>query len=204
MFEFITTHFDFKFHRTTIISLIIALLVLPCVLFLPEKYGYENGVLENIQMFVLFVGIFFAFTSKINKKFFTFAGLVLIILTLREVNCGRTLFFPIPGTENAFYSWKDIKYGYLAHPLFGLYIASVAVYFLWNKLFINLWKMITNLKLPVWDIILMVSGAGLGMYAEHVLDNMVFEEITELLFYTALVGIVWLYSRHKDYAIEDK
>ena len=43
---------------------------------------------------------------------------------IREVNCGRTLFFHIPGTENAFYSWKEIKYGYLVHPIYGTYIES--------------------------------------------------------------------------------
>ena len=204
MLEFIKAHFDFRFHRTTVILLVIALLGLPCIMFLPEKYGYENGILENLQMVILFFGLFLTFTSKINKKFFVFAGLVLIILILREVNCGRTIFFPIPGTENEFYRWSDIKYGYLAHPLYGIYIASVAIYFLWNKLFINLWNIIKNIKFPVWDIVFAVTSAGLSIYADRAIENPVFEEVVELLLYVALIGIIWLYSRHKDFAIEEK
>ncbi|MCQ2755177.1 MAG: hypothetical protein MJ231_09085 [bacterium] len=113
------------------------------------------------------------------------------------MNCGRTLFFPIPGTENAYYGWKDIKYGYLAHPIYGAFIASVGIYFLKNKLFVNLWNYLRTTKLPFWNIFLMCLGMGLGLFAEHSMHNMVFEEITELLFYISLVGIIWLYSRNK-------
>ena len=201
--NFLKNHFNFKIYKTTIIEMLSALAILPCVLFLPQSFGYENGLLENIQMFVLFLGLYFSFFSKIDKKFFKFAGLVLIILMIREVNCGRTLFFAIPGTENSFYSWKEIKYGYLAHPIFGLYIASVVIYFFKNKLFINLWNIIKSIKFPVWDIMLMLLGMILGMYAEKATENFVFEEITELLFYVSLVGIIWLYSRHKEFLPEE-
>lgn len=186
-------------YGVSIISIIVALMIAPCVMFLPEIYGFENGLLENIQMFVLFVGLYLSFSAKTDKKFFIFTGLILIILTLREVNCGRTLFFPIPGTENAYYGWKDIKYGYLAHPIFGAFIAFVGVYFLKNKLFLNLWKYLSQTALPIWNILLMLIGMGLGLYAEHSAHNMVFEEITELLFYVSLIGIIYLYSRCKNY-----
>lgn len=198
MFEFIKEHIDFKINKTTWFGIFVLLSVVPCVLFLPERFGYENGLLENIQMAVLFIGLYLSFTAKNNKKFFILAALVLTILMLREINCGRTLFFPYPGVENAYYSWKDIKYGYLAHPLFGLYIASVAVYFLWNKLFINLWEIIKTVKFPFWDLLLMFTGMALGLYAEHCTQNFVFEEISELLFYVSLVGIIYLYSRRTD------
>ncbi len=197
MLKFINKHFDFKFYSVTWLALLTAVLILPCIMFLPERFGYENGLLENIQMLVLFFGLYVAFRSKFDKKFFIFVGLVLIILILREINCGRTLFFPIPGVENAYYSWKDIKYGYLAHPLYGAYMACVGIYFFVNKLFVNLWNYICKTKLPFWNIILMFTGMILGLYAEHSSHNMVFEEITELLFYISLVGIIWIYTRDK-------
>ena len=201
MLDFIKKHFNFKIHSISWFGIITFLAIAPCVIFLPERCGYENGVLENLQMAVLFVGLYLSFTAKTNKKFFIFAGLVLTILMLREVNCGRTLFFPYPGVENAYYSWKDIKYGYLAHPLFGLYIGSVAVYFLWNKLFVDLWKIVKNIKIPFWDLLLMFTGMILGLYAEHCTYDFVLEEMTELLFYVSLVGIIYLYSRNKDFMI---
>jgi hypothetical protein len=41
----------------------------------------------------------------------------------------------------------------------------------------------------------MLIGMRLGLYAEHSTHNMVLEEITELLFYVALAGIIYQYSR---------
>lgn len=195
--EFLNSHLSFKVFPNTWASILTALAVVPCVMFLPDRYGWENGLLENMQMAVLFLGVYFALRPKVDKKFFYFVALVLGIIILREVNCGRTLFFPIPGQENAFYSWKDIKYGYLAHPIYGLYMAFVGFYFLKNKLFVNTWEKLSKTALPIWDIILMLIGMTMGMYAEKAMHHNVFEEISELLFYVGLVGVVYLYSRDK-------
>ena len=200
--NWVSGHLDFKFYPTTYINLIVALSVVPCVMFLPEKFGYENGLLENMQMVVLFTGCFFAMRSKIDKKFFYFVTMVLAIIMLREVNCGRTLFFAVPGEVNSFYSWKEIKYGWLAHPIYGAYMAYVGLYFLYNKLFLNLWDKIRNVRFPIFDVIFMIAGMVLGLYAEKVSHNFVFEEITELLFYTGLVGMIYLYSNNKSFQKE--
>ena len=197
--EFVYKHFNFGFQNITWIGLIVALAIIPAVMFLPEKCGFENGIIENIQLVVLFLGIFFAVRPKVDKKFFAFVAMVLSILIIREVNCGRTIFFPIPGQENAFYSWKEIKYGWLAHPIYGLYMAFVGAYFLKNKLFITLWEKLKNIKFPVWNFVLLLTGMVLGIYAEECVHNFVLEEATELLFYVALIGFVYLYSRHKDF-----
>ena len=203
LLNFINTHLDFKIYGVTIPAFLIGIAAIPMVMYIDpySKIAYENGLLENIQMAVLFAGCWFAMKSKTDKKFFYFVAMVLGILLLREVNCGRTLFFPIPGVENAYYGWKDIKYGYLVHPIFGIYIAWVVIYFLKNKLFLNLWNYMKNTALPFWNIILMFAGAVLGMFAEHATNNFVFEEITELLFYVALAGIIWLYTRHEKFKI---
>ena len=197
--NFINKHISFKFDIAAIISFLAALTIIPAVMFLPEKCGFENGLIENIQLVVLFLGVFFAVRPKVDKQFFTFVAMVLGILLLREVNCGRTIFFPIPDVENAFYSWKEIKYGWLAHPIFGAYIAFVGLYFLKNKLFINLWQKIRDVKFPIWNFSFMLLGMALGLYAEECVHNFVFEEITELLFYVALVGFIYLYSRDKNF-----
>lgn len=197
--NFINKHISFKFDIAAIISLFFAILIIPAVMFLPERCGYENGLIENIQLVVLFLGVFFALRPKVDKQFFTFVAMVLGILLLREVNCGRTIFFPIPGEVNAFYSWKDLEYGWLAHPIYGAYIAFVGIYFLKNKLFINLWQKIRDIKFPFWNFLFMLLGMALGLYAEECVHNFVFEEITELLFYVALIGFIYLYSRNKDF-----
>ena len=201
--NFLNLHCDFKVYNATWIAILIALAVVPCVMFLPEHYGYENGLLEDIQMLVLLTGFILAVRSKVNKKFFNFAALILTIIALREINCGRTLFFPVPGEVNTYYSWKEIKYGWIANPIYGLYMACVAFYFFKNELFITLWKIIKEIRFPVWNVLLMLVGMGLGMYAEKAMHNMVFEEITELLFYVSLTGIIYLYAYNKNFQFKE-
>lgn len=208
--NFILVHTDFKIYPVTWIAILNALLIVPCILWLPQKFGYENGLLENIQLVVLLIGLVLCMkyksgtsaTENFMVKFFRFAALVLVILFLREINCGRTIFFPIPGEVNAFYGWKDIQYGWLAHPIYGLYMAYVACYFFFNKIFITLWNIVKNVKFPVWNIILMVIGMIWGTLAEEVFHNMVMEEITELLFYTSLIGIVYLYAFNENFQLK--
>ncbi len=195
-------HMDFKVYPVTVISIIVAVLIIPCVKFLPVKFGYENGILENIQLVFLFIACIMGFCAKTNKKFFKFTALVVIILILREINCGRTIFFPIPGVENAFYKWKDIKYGWLAHPLYGIYMASVGLYFIINKLYLNLFEYIKKVKFPVWNIILLLLGMAAGLYSEKTMNNMLLEEMTEMLFYSSLMGIIWLYGFNKNFQIK--
>lgn len=199
--DFVRTHFDFGVQSVTWFAIATAIAILPSIIFLPEEWGWENGILENLQMFVLFIGLYLALRVNSHKKFFNFIAMILVIIILREVNCGRTLFFPVPDMTNTFYSWKEIKYGYLAHPIYGIYIAWVGYYFLKNKLFITLYNIICKIKFPIWNIILMFIGMSLGTYAEHATNNFVFEEISELLFYVALVGIIYLYTRNKNFKL---
>ena len=213
---FASKHLDFKIYGVTWIAILNTILIAPCILYLPEKYGYENGILENLQLIVLLCGFILCLSykkikSKQNQdneitsvdesmvKFFKFAALVIVILFLREINCGRTIFFPIPGEVNAFYGWKDLKYGWLAHPLYGLYMAYVGIYFLINKLFLTLWDIIKNIKFPVWNIVLMIVGIIGGILGEEVYHNMVMEQITELLFYVSLVSIIYLYACNNNF-----
>ena len=203
MKKFISEHFYFGWHWTSVLALIIALLVYPAIQYLPKTWGYENGILENAQMIILLIGFILALKSKYHKQFFNFAALIITIIALREINCGRTIFFPIPGTVNQFYKWKDIPYGYLAHPLYGLYIAWVAIYFLKNKCYIPLKNMLTKIPLPVWNIAMMFLGIGLGEYAENCTHCFVFEEMGELLFYVSLVGIIYLYTIKDKFVLKE-
>ena len=195
--EFMFKHINFGLQNVTWISILSLVLLIPAVIFLPERCGYENGLIENIQLFVLFIGMYFAIIPKSDKKFFTFVALVIGILLIREVNCGRTIFFPIPGEVNQFYRWSEIKYGWLAHPIFGAYIAFVGFYFLKNKLFLNLWEKIRDIKFPIWNFVVLIAGMVMGLYAEEV-HHLVMEEYAELVFYIALIGFVYLYSQDKN------
>ena len=196
--EFVQKHLNFGFQNVTWFGILTALAIIPAVMFLPEKCGYENGIIENIQLGVLFLGMFFALRPKVDKKFFYFIAMVLGILFIREVNCGRTIFFAIPGTENEFYRWSEIKYGWLAHVIYAIYMTFVGLYFLINKLFVNLWQKLWSIRLSFWNFILLLIGIVAGLYAEEA-HLLVFEESAELLFYVALISFVYIYSQHKDF-----
>lgn len=197
--NFVKSHFDFNFYKSAILPLLVLLAVVPCVKFLPVEYGYENGLLENLQMLTLLLCFVFALCAKHSKKFFYFAAMVIFLLIAREVNYGRTIFFAVPGEVNTFYTWHDIQYGWIVNPIVGVYIACMSLYFIFSKACVQMWNIIKNVKFPVWNFIFLFIGMVLGEYAEKTTENFVFEEISELLFYTALLSIIWLYLFNKNF-----
>lgn len=198
MFSLVGKYLDFKFNKFAIICIFILFLSF-FYGFFPIEFGFENGFFENIQMIILFVACFFALKTKSieNKKFFIFVFLVLTILILREVNCGRTIFFPVEGKVNTFYSWKEIPYGYLAHPIYGIYMGLCGLYFIVNKLWINLINILKGYQLPFFNVLFLLIGMFSGLVVEKKFHNDILEEICELLFYFALASIIYLYSFNK-------
>ncbi len=189
---------DFKFHPITLIPLLILLLTFPALKWLPERYAWENHLIENVQLVVLLITFILCLRSKIDKKFFKTLALVMIILFLREINCGRTVFFPIEGVENAFYPWSQIKYGYLAHPLYGAFMAASGLYFLITKSFMVLWNYFLHAKLTIYNWIFIILGIIFGVWGEKAGSPML-EEMTELLFYTSLMAIIYMQGFSENY-----
>jgi len=209
IFEFIKNHFDFRFYGVSWITLLVLLsVILMLVLNMPQKFGYENELLENIQMAVLFFIMYLCLTSKVNKNFFNFIALALTIIIIREVNCGRTLFFPIPGEYHKYYSWKALPWpwlGKVAHGLYGLWITIVGLIFFKKAVYKDLWKIVKNVKFPIWQLLFGGLGIFMGAIAEEATNNnFIFEEGFELLFYVALAGVIWLYSRNKNFILEEE
>ncbi len=209
--NFIKSHVDFKFHFVTSIALMVFILIFPALKYMPQSYGFENGLIENIQMCVLFAILFMCIFAKQNKKFFKYVIFALLIIMLREVNLGRTLFFPVEGEVGRFYSWREINaqlgfpLGKCVHGTYGLYIAFVAILFIIKGIFKDVWELIKNTKLPFWNLMFMGISSFLGAIAEKATNNnFIFEEGFELLFYTALAGIVYLYSRDERFSIKEE
>lgn len=189
---------DFNFYWVSFFPLLFLVLTYPAMKWLPIQYTYENSLIENFQVFILFIIFFLCKNTKIDKKFYNSLALVAVILLLREVNCGRTIFFPIEGVENAFYSWKDIKYGFLAEPLYGLFIAFSGIYFLKTKSYMVLFKYIQNAKLAVYNWLFLFLGIILGTLGEKI-GNFALEEMTETIFYLSLMGLIYLQAFNKKY-----
>lgn len=190
--------FDFRLHAAALVAIVVAVLCVPLGVYLPVECGNENGAVENVQMAVLALGACFCLRAGNHRRFFVVMALVMVMLMLREVNCGRTLFLAKPGTVNDFYQWKELPYGWIARVLFGGYMAGVAAYFLHKRLYLQIGEVLRQVGIPVWNVILMAAGVVLGVYGERVLNNMTVEEFAELLFYVALVGAVRVYARFRE------
>ena len=202
--NFVNSHINFNLYPIVIIPILAALAIFPFTKFLPREFGYENGLLENLQIFTLVISFIISLLAKSNKKFFCFAALVIILLTAREINYGRVIFFPIPGEINAYYSWKEIPYGYLVNPIIGLYMFGSLLYFIYSKAYCELWNIIKNIKFPLWNIAFLLLGMILGLFAEKTGQSFIMEEACELLFYLSLMSIIWLYAFNKNFIVNKK
>ena len=200
--EFCNAHLDFKFYNINWLNIFVLLLIIPACKFLPITAAYKNSWFENIQLIALFWGLYLALTTKFNKTFFKFVGLVIGILLIRETNCLRTIFFCVPGEPNTFYTWKEIKYGWIFHPLYGCYMAWTGVYFIWKKLYLTFWDYVKNVKFPLWNCLILIFAIFCAWAGEEIFHNMMFEESSELLVYTTLASIIYLYSRKKEFNTE--
>ena len=189
---------DFKFHPICFLPLMFAVLTYPAMKWLPVQYCYENSLIENFQLIVLFMTFVICLKAKTDKKFFYSLALVVVILFLREINCGRTVFFPVEGVENAFYSWKDIKYGYLAHPFYGAFMTLSGLYFILSKSYNVLIKYFLHAKLSVYNWVFLFLGIIFGLLGEEI-SNPQLEEMTETLFYVSLFALIYLQAFNKKY-----
>ena len=201
---FIKSHLEFKFYNINWINILVLIIIFPACKYLPISAAYENSWFENLQLVVLFISLFLALTTKYNKTFFKFIALVVGILLIRETNCLRTIFFCVPGEVNSFYTWKEIKYGWLAHPLYGCYMAWTGIYFIWKKLYISLIEYFKNIKFPLWNFIMLFIAIFLSWAGEHIFQNMMLEEAAELLVYTVFTSLIYLYTRKKEFGLEQK
>ncbi len=190
-------YMDWKFRGTTWLTLAVALLCVACAFVLPESYGDKNSPVETVQMIVLAVGLFVACTARERSSLYVFAALCLFLVLAREVNYGRTLFiFADPDNAKHFPKWKDMEYGWLAHVCVGAYMVWLLVYFIWRKVWKEAWKVLCEIRVPVSDALIAITGLVAGVVFESNHDCLT-EELGELVLYVGAIGILYLYTRNK-------
>lgn len=190
-------YLDWRFRSTTWITLVVALVCLVCAFVLPDSFGNKNSPIENVQMLVVAIGLYMTCTARDRKCLYVFASLCLFFILAREVNYGRTLFiFADPENANKFPKWKDMEYGWLAHVGVGIYMLWLVVYFVWRKVWMEAWDVLRTIRIPASDLAFAVLGVVTGVVCET-MHNCLREELGEVIFYVAGVGILYLYSRNK-------
>ncbi len=191
-----SSHLDGEFRGTAIITIIAAIACIIGAIILPESMGGKNALPEYCQLALVVVGAIFAFSANNNKTFYKFVFWVMVLIFLREINYGRTLpCFADPDNPEKFKKWKDIPYGWLAHPLIGLYIASLIAFFIWKKLYLTTWELLKTARIPVWETAILVLAAVIAQVTERMFHSGCVEEFFELTFYTAFICLLWRFTR---------
>ncbi|MBE6390012.1 MAG: hypothetical protein E7043_07575 [Lentisphaerae bacterium] len=185
---------DFHFNLSNIPVLVVLLLLYPAVLLLPEKCGYENELIENYQLMILFFGCFLWTLVPKYRHLFIFAALIFFAMALREVNTGRALFYAVPGKPNEFYGWDHVWYAPYRLPAGIIFALICAVYFFTAKIYRQIFDLLETTKIPVWNIVLiLICWIGADVL-DKVCDNLILEEGVELAAYVAIFMTSVLYA----------
>lgn len=191
-----TSHLSFRFEK----ALVLTLAVLTGCIFTnhyPVEWGYENSLVENLQMAVLGVGVLLCLTAKTERPLFSFASLVILFQAAREVSYGRTIFGAVPGQVDTFYKWSELPCGRAPEIICIALLAGGMVYlFIRHRLYLAIWRMLTQVRFPVFIPLLMLPCVAVAMIAEKQ-HLPVMEELGELAFYITMVTAVYSYSRER-------
>lgn len=185
--------------------LLLALLAAyPVSLALPVTWGWENGVLEVLQVLALLAGCVLALRAWRRGRPAPLAALALcavpvwLILAARELSWGAVLAAPLALTEHGpHFSSRMLWYKPLVAPLVALVLGAVLLQAWRRRLDRPLLRLVREGRAP-WLLIGLALLAEAGSscaegrlhcgFAVGLPHAMVFEELVELLAYVALVA----------------
>lgn len=191
-------HFEIKPSKSDVIILLAIFALVVVLKLIGVTEIPENSLVENFQLIILGGGGIYCLLMRAKNPEFkalnTFFALILFLMFLREISYGRCIFCRIDGNPHEFYRWSHYKYGYLAHVVVGLYIASIAIYGIINKLWFAAIKALKTVKFPVVSTLLAIGGVACQLYAEKVNGNTFIEEIAELAIYLVITAVIYYYN----------
>lgn len=178
----------------------IFLLLMPFLkAYLPNSWGDENGVVENLQMLWLVFGGLCCYQMARKKdlpnwggnpKALWYSGAIFFVLLIgRELSWGRALFMDANGHM---IQWEDMGFwGIIAHPFIGCLI-FLMLYLLWRSKF---WIFIFRIRknFPYSELCLFFIFVFSQYVAEHLhcsyWDGELAEELAEI---GAYIVMEWL------------
>ena len=178
------------------------LCIIPLSWILPPQISWENGILENSQVMILFVGVFMSFyfyietISTQTKKLWVSLGAFFVMLSGRELSWGRVFFqTKLTSSGPELIAMNQVPYSNIIQGIILLFILGVVSALIYNIP----WNVIVQIPLPLMYITLGLSSFLLSTIAEH---NWLFsheqgqaiEELAELLAYFLIVKTVQYYA----------
>lgn len=198
------------FKKTTTISIILLFLLFPVALSIPDWVCYENQIIDNLQVVILFLGcaltIYFYYHESIPEfqNFWLISLTIFSIMVLRELSWGR-VFYPNGFDESGptFISLNELWYGSFVHPILAIIIIVTVFQLIKAVRLLHKNKRLISLSIIDFIIFLLMSICSQLLFEKGVIavlkpyaQNL--EECSELIAYWSLVSmIVWVNLRHK-------
>ncbi len=197
----------FRKDKPFIAGWIYFLLMFPLAAILPESYGEENGVIENLQMLWLFGGLILC-AAVHDHRFRDWGGrpyalwkagiIYYFLLIMREISWGRTFF---PTGDGGFISYNEMGlYGQLVHPTVALLILALLVLLYRAKA----WRALMMTKIPVTSAILFLLFTGFAWVGERTSFAFFHGEVAEELAEFGSYMMMFLMTRDAESRLRSK
>lgn len=186
--------------NTTVILAILLLCSIGLAFILPRNYAYENHLLENLEVVILFGGIIINIWKLLQYdiyesiKFYIASSLIYLLMIGRELNWGR-VFYPVktlPDGDAVLISLDKLWYGQYVYPLVVI-IAIIAILILGYFIYECVTQHI-QWYLPMGEIIFFIVMSILSqlIFELEIITylakyNQMLEEFTEIIAYISLV-----------------
>ena len=196
-----TQRLDFTTHSATWLTATMIPISLLVVLYAPYSWGFENGLIETLQLIILTLAIIFCVGARTDKSLYLFFATILLIMIFREVNCGRVLLWSRCGESfhcgppSDYLKWKEIPHGTAIRTTIYAVLTLICAVTLCRKGNLRaLLTLICRTRIPVWEALLFIIGIVTGIIAEKLYFSFLLEEMAETLTYTALAAALYRYS----------
>ncbi|WP_392562601.1 hypothetical protein RHO12_03710 [Orbus sturtevantii] len=192
-----------------VIVVLIYLLLYPMAWLFPIQWGWENGLIENTQLAICFIGFIFAAYAifKVKDKnlrwFWSMIIAIWFILFWRELSWGACFYPPTsidPQTGGAYPS-ALLWYKPIVHPLLWLILICIALVFVIKKQYRIIAVLWHEKQFPLIEFVLAVLGVFISTAAEGHMhlslplvnyftagQMQIVEELGELAIYLALLA----------------
>lgn len=156
-------------------TIFILLLSYPLALYAPVQIGWENHLIENLQLAVLFSGFLVAcyFAKPIkNKSIFWLAVIAMplwFIIFMREISWGATLLHPLYTHEITGPVWSSstqLFYKPVVYPLLLIILMVVVILFFMTKQYKTITKLCFLKSFPLFEFCFLLVGALISTAAE--------------------------------------
>ncbi len=166
--------------------------------YLPITWGWENNLLEWLQVLILSVGLVLNYkwyqdakdARNISAPLFLASALPLWLLMIgRELSWGR-VFYPIgfdPAEGPVFLSLAELPYGAIVNPLLATIILIWLFAIIKYRLFKIPYELLKERRFPTSELIITILALVIAGIGEKQLHLPVMEEFDECIAYLGLI-----------------